>query len=26
MDVLTGCLALIALKPVRRRYLAASPA
>jgi OFA family oxalate/formate antiporter-like MFS transporter len=25
MDLLTGCLALIALKPVRRRYLAASP-
>jgi cyanate permease len=26
MDVLTGCLALIALKPLRRSYLAASPA
>jgi hypothetical protein len=26
MDVLTGCLALTVLKPVRRRYLAASPA
>jgi oxalate/formate antiporter len=26
MDVLTGCLALMALKPLRRRYLAASPA
>ena len=25
MDALTGCLALIALKPMRRRYLAASP-
>jgi len=26
MDVLTGCLALIVLKPARRGYLAASPA
>jgi OFA family oxalate/formate antiporter-like MFS transporter len=25
MDALTGCLALLALKPLRRHYLASSP-